>query len=217
MSSALSFSAIHRIIFLVDNDERSTKQRNKSLTAKPKPPQSHRFKPHLVHSRWCEVSVLYKEVKPAPPLDYFHSLELALVYKGEVDDEDVRAIFAHGKPLEFWGCPRLIVSKIVEAFCKRQKEPAYLDVTITALQGFGALMPSEAWWQVYRTHQPCYACTTIQTVQRRSIPPLRGLRNHGRTVNVTVEKFHIAAENFGKRLTVELHHVLVDEEEGKKK
>ncbi|KAH7718038.1 hypothetical protein AAVH_14549 [Aphelenchoides avenae] len=216
MSSALSFSAIRRIIFLVENDDRPTKQRNKSRTAKPKPPRSHRFKPPLVHSRWCAVYVLCKDIEPAPPLDYFSSLELALVYKGEVDDEDVRAIFAHRKPLEFWGCPRLIVSKIVEAFSKRQEEPAYLDVTITALEGFGAMRPSEAWSQVYRTHLPCHACTTVQNVQQWSIPHPKELRIVG-TVGIAVETFHIASVDFAKQLTVELHYELTDEEEGKKK
>ncbi|KAH7708697.1 hypothetical protein AAVH_24023, partial [Aphelenchoides avenae] len=52
--------------------------------------------------------------KPAPPLAYLNSFELALVLKGEVDDADACFIFAHGKPMEFWGCPRLLVSKIVE-------------------------------------------------------------------------------------------------------
>ncbi|KAH7708711.1 hypothetical protein AAVH_24039 [Aphelenchoides avenae] len=83
-----------------------------------------------VNSKWKAIYHLYKRNKPAPPLTYLSSFELPLVLKVEVDDEDVSAIFAHGKPLEFWGCPRLFVSKIAEAFSALRTEPAYFDVTI---------------------------------------------------------------------------------------
>ncbi|KAH7707827.1 hypothetical protein AAVH_24941 [Aphelenchoides avenae] len=146
---------------------------------------------------------------------YLDSLELALVIKGKVDDEDVRDIFAHGRPLNFSRCPRLLVSKIVEAFVKLQKEPAYLDVTVTAAYGFVLTRPSEAWCQVYITHLPCHTCTTVETVEKRSIPGLR-LR-HLRsgepeepvgTEDVVVERFHVSSESFGKQLIVELHYEL---------
>ncbi|KAH7712498.1 hypothetical protein AAVH_20153 [Aphelenchoides avenae] len=109
-------------------------------------------------------------IKPAPPLDYLNSFEMALVLKHEVDDEDVDAVFAHVRPLEFWGCPRLLASKVVEAFVTLQSEPAYLDVTITALPFLGVMRSSEAWPLVYTTHLPCSACTTVETVEGRAIP-----------------------------------------------
>lgn len=114
MSSDLSFSAIRRIIFLVENDDRPADRTKKGRTAKPTWPLSIRFTLQQVSNKWWTVYELYRGIKPAPPLDYLHSLELALVHKGKVDDEDVRAIFAHPKPLEFWGCPRQLVSKIVD-------------------------------------------------------------------------------------------------------
>ncbi|KAH7707464.1 hypothetical protein AAVH_25285 [Aphelenchoides avenae] len=144
---------------------------------------------------------------------YLDSLELALDLKGKVDDEDVRAIFAHGRPLNFSRCPRLLVSKIVEVFTKLQKEPAYLDVTVTAASGFVLTRPSEAWCQVYITHLPCHMCTTIETVEKRGIPGLRlrHLRSEEEPVgteDVVVERFHVSSESFGKQLIVELHYEL---------
>ncbi|KAH7704729.1 hypothetical protein AAVH_28076 [Aphelenchoides avenae] len=67
-----------------------------------------------VDDAWKSIFKLYMSSEPAHPLDYLDSLELALTLKGEVDDEDVRAIFAQGKPLEFWSCPPMLVSKIVQ-------------------------------------------------------------------------------------------------------
>ncbi|KAH7696611.1 hypothetical protein AAVH_36317, partial [Aphelenchoides avenae] len=167
----------------------------------------------LVNSKWNAVYKLYRNIEPAPPLHYLDSLELALVLKDEVDDADVRAIFACGRPLEFWGCPRLLVSNIVEAFNALQDEPTYLDVTITALFELGSKRPSEAWAEVYRIHLPCYACTSVESVEERSIPRLRypGWEhpNPG-TVDFAVEKFHVSSKTFRKRLTVELHYPLVE-------
>ncbi|KAH7712496.1 hypothetical protein AAVH_20151 [Aphelenchoides avenae] len=151
MASTLSLSAIHRIIFLVEYDDSSTRKRKKAI---------------VVHK-------LYSDIKPAPPLAYLNSFELALVLKGEVADADACFIFAHGKPMEFWGCPRLLVSKIVEAFTALHDEPTYLNVTITALHDFGTMCPSEAWSQIYSTHLPCNACTTVETAEGRSIRHLR--------------------------------------------
>ncbi|KAH7694096.1 hypothetical protein AAVH_38863, partial [Aphelenchoides avenae] len=206
MASTLSQSAINRLIFLVENDDRLTDKRKKT---------KERREPWLrfVNDEWKAVYQLYRNMKPAPPPDYLDSLGLALVIKGEADDEDVRAIFAHGKPLGFWGCPRLLVPKIVEAFSELQQEPECLDVTITALPGFGVMKPSETWPQVYTTYLPCYACTAVEAVERRSIPrwrdPKRGwLADPVGTVDFVVEKFHISSKSFGKHLTVELHYRL---------
>ncbi|KAH7716715.1 hypothetical protein AAVH_15897 [Aphelenchoides avenae] len=98
MASTLSHSAIHRIISL-------------SLGG-PKWYPSYTLTD--VHSKWKAIHDLYTDVRPAPPLDYLDSLELALVLKGQVDDGDIRYIFAHGKPLKFWGWPPQLVPKIVE-------------------------------------------------------------------------------------------------------
>ncbi|KAH7715164.1 hypothetical protein AAVH_17438 [Aphelenchoides avenae] len=119
--------------------------------------------------------------------------QLTLALKGEADDEDVRAIFAHGKPLHFWSCPRLLVSKIVEAFKELHEEPACVDVTITACAGHGANSPSKAWAEVYTTLFPCHACTTLETVEAPRNP------------HRAVEKFHVSSEHFRKQLIVELH------------
>lgn len=107
MASTLSPSAIHHLICILL--ER----------------QSHRPRWYptrvlrSVNSKWKAVYELYMNLNPAPPLDYLDSLELALILKGEADDVDVRAIFSHGKPLEFLDCPRLLVSKIVEVRRRR--------------------------------------------------------------------------------------------------
>ncbi|KAH7712682.1 hypothetical protein AAVH_19987 [Aphelenchoides avenae] len=207
-------------MFLVENDDRPTGKRKK-IKAQREPWLK------FVNGEWEAVYELYRNMKPAPPPDYLDSLELALVIKGKADDEDARAIFAHGKPLEFWGCPRLLVSKIVEAFSELQEEPECVDVTITALSrfgaarpsdatalaGFGAARPLEAWPQVYTTYLPCYACTTVEAVERRSIPrwrdPKRGwLADPVGTVDCVVEKFHISSKSIDKHLTVELYYQL---------
>ncbi|KAH7708699.1 hypothetical protein AAVH_24026 [Aphelenchoides avenae] len=135
-------------------------------------PPPRRYVPELerMNFKWAVVYDLYRNIAPAPPLGYLDSLELTLVIKGAVDDADVRAIYSHGRPMEFWGCPRLFVSKIVEAFIALHEEPTYLDVTITVLHGYGAMRPSEAWPQVYKTYLPCYGCNTVKTVEERSIP-----------------------------------------------
>lgn len=111
MASTLSASAIYRITFLVENDDRRTCE-NAGLRTIPGYCYEHDLQ--RVNSKWKTIYKLYAYVKPAPPRDYIDSVELALVLKGQVDDADVRTIFAHHKPLEFWGCPRLLVSKIVE-------------------------------------------------------------------------------------------------------
>ncbi|KAH7720600.1 hypothetical protein AAVH_11931 [Aphelenchoides avenae] len=161
-----------------------------------------------VNDKWRAIYKLYRE--PAPLIGYLDSLELALVLKGAVDDADVQAMFAHRKPLEFWGCPRLLVPKIIEAFRALQKEPTYLNVTITALSFLGVTRPSEAWPRVYRTHLPCYACTTVQTVDEGSNlnQKYEEFENPFDTVDFVVEKFHVSAKNFRKRLTLELHYQL---------
>lgn len=110
MTSSLSPSAIHRIIFLVENDDRPISKMKKTFPTR----WIAEFVLEAVNSKWKAIYHLYKRNKPAPPLTYLSSFELPLVLKVEVDDEDVSAIFAHGKPLEFWGCPRLFVSKIAE-------------------------------------------------------------------------------------------------------
>ncbi|KAH7720598.1 hypothetical protein AAVH_11929 [Aphelenchoides avenae] len=132
---------------------------------------------------------------------YLDSLELAFALKGQVDEEDVRAIFTHGKPLKFHRCPPLFVSKIVEAFTELKKEPTHLDVTIThGLGGLRGRRPSEAWPQVYTTHLPCHACSN-------------GSGNPFRTMYFAVEKFHVSSKSFVKQLTVELHYQLEEAEE----
>ncbi|KAH7707959.1 hypothetical protein AAVH_24797 [Aphelenchoides avenae] len=166
MTSNLSPSAIQRIIFLAVHDDRPTCTRR----ALPGRYTAHLL--DLVSSKWNTICKLYRDIDPTPALDYLDSLELSLILKDEVDDADVSAIFACGRPLQFWGCPRLLVSKIVEAFSELQDEPTYLDVTITALFGLGAKRASEAWTQVYRSHLPCYSCTTVEAVEERSIPRL---------------------------------------------
>ncbi|KAH7720595.1 hypothetical protein AAVH_11926 [Aphelenchoides avenae] len=99
---------------------------------------------------------------------YLDSLELAFALNGRVEDEDVDAIFKYGKPLKFHRCPPQFVSKIVEAFTELKKEPTDLNVTIThGLGGLRGRRPSEAWLQVYTTHLPCYACSTVETVKIR--------------------------------------------------
>lgn len=109
MASTLSPAAIHHLICIL-------LERN----------SHHRWYPtrvlKSVNSKWNAVYKLYMNLDvPAPALSYLDSLELALVLKGEVDDEDVHAIFSHGKPLEFLGCPRFFVSKIVEVRKRRSK------------------------------------------------------------------------------------------------
>ncbi|KAH7705872.1 hypothetical protein AAVH_26918 [Aphelenchoides avenae] len=167
-----------------------------------------------VNSNWNAVYKLCMHIEPAPPLHYFDSLEPALVFKDEVDDADARAIFACGRPLQFYGCPRLLVSKIVEAFTALKKEPACLDMTIFALYFVGVLRPSEAWSQVYTKHLPCYACTTVETVKGKTIPrdtsrSMPGSIGWHEAVDFAVEKFHVFSQCFRKRLTVELHRRLV--------
>ncbi|KAH7712510.1 hypothetical protein AAVH_20165 [Aphelenchoides avenae] len=123
-----------------------------------------------VNIKWEAVYKLCMHIEPAPPRHYFDSLEMALVLKDEVGDADARTIFACGRPLQFYGCPRLLVSEIVEAFTALEKEPECLDVTIFALYFVGVLSPSEAWSQFYTTHLPCHACTTVETVKGKTIP-----------------------------------------------
>lgn len=150
---------------------------------------AHCYADHLPNSAWKAIYKLYFDIKPAPPLDYLFSLELALILKDEVDDEDVRAIFAYGKPLVFWACPGLLIPQIVgvsddtcgtdltnrlQAFSELHQEPSCVDVTITPLFGLGPITPSEAWPQVYTTLLPCHACTTVGTFEERSLPHLRG-------------------------------------------
>lgn len=173
---------MHRIFFLVKNDDRPSNEKKKTLWEFA---ADAGYTLQKVNSKWAAVYELYMETEPAPPLDYLHSFELTLVLKGDVDEEDVRAIFAHGKPLVFWGCPQLLVSKTVavvdrhlkhsyhnsrfQAFRELLEEPTYLDVAATTLHVHGAMTPSEAWSEVYTTHLPCHACTTVATVEQRSI------------------------------------------------
>ncbi|KAH7662454.1 hypothetical protein AAVH_22955 [Aphelenchoides avenae] len=171
MASTLSPSSVHLIISLVEDENRPTGP-NYSLPSRPLPARYPHVLQHVNH-KWRTIHELYRNIKPAPPLDYLGSPELTLVLKGQLDDADVHALFAHGKPLQFWGCPQLFVSKIVEAFNALQEEPTYLDVTISALSGLGATISSDAWPQIYTAHFPCHACTTVQTVKGRSIPRLQ--------------------------------------------
>ncbi|KAH7673135.1 hypothetical protein AAVH_42386, partial [Aphelenchoides avenae] len=180
MASMLSPSAVYRIIFFVQPTIEEKKKRT------PHPLQR-------VNDAWKAIHNLYMTIEHAQSIDCHDSLELALALKGEVDDEDVRAIFVDGKPLQFLSCPPLLVSKIVEAFEELQEEPACVDVTITACPGHGANSPSKAWAEVYTTLFPCHACTTLET--------LEAPRNPHRTV----EKFHVSSEHFRKQLIVELH------------
>lgn len=115
MASTLSHSAIHRIMFLVENYDLHISQKEMTDASSLLPPP-RRYVPELerMNFKWAVVYDLYRNIAPAPPLGYLDSLELTLVIKGAVDDADVRAIYSHGRPMEFWGCPRLFVSKIVE-------------------------------------------------------------------------------------------------------
>lgn len=63
-----------------------------------------------VDLRWSVIYRLCFVVEPAPPLDYLRSAEFTLTLK----DYDANAIFAHGKPLVFKECPRLLGAKLVE-------------------------------------------------------------------------------------------------------
>lgn len=98
MAFTLIPSAVHQIIFLLENDDLPT--------------ADDEYK-RAYDLRWRVIDQLYKDVTPAPPLDYLGSRELALFLKSDVDDEDIRAIFEQGKPLQFWDCPQLLVSKIL--------------------------------------------------------------------------------------------------------
>ncbi|KAH7697460.1 hypothetical protein AAVH_35456, partial [Aphelenchoides avenae] len=161
-----------------------------------------------VNSKWKTIYKLYMGIKPAPPLDSLDCLELALILKGQVADTDLGPIFVHRKPLGFWGCPPLLVSKIVEAFLGLHNDPIYLDVTITDITGLGTTRPSEVWPQAYTAYLPCYACSTVETVERdprRKYPESTGPVG---AMDVAVEKFHVSSSRFGKRLTVELHFEL---------
>lgn len=109
MASSLSPSAIRQIMFLVENDDRPTRNGKEQRT-----PRNSEYELMPVNSKWRKIYLLYMDIKPAPPLVYLDSFELGLFFKGEVDDADVRAIFARGKPLVFWGCPRLLVPNIVQ-------------------------------------------------------------------------------------------------------
>src|SRR5687768_11344706 len=108
MASTLSPSSIHQIIALVEKDDDDYSQPPLSL------PSRYPYMPEYVNRKWMAIYEFYISNKPSPPLDYLKSFEMALVIKGVVDEKDVRAIFAHGKPLVFWSCPRMLVSKIVE-------------------------------------------------------------------------------------------------------
>lgn len=124
MASTLSPSAIHRIIVCLDSDDcpvvAETERGAAHILAFP----TSRYVLTNVNSTWKAVYKLYRDVGPQPPIDYLNSLELALGLKGRVTDEDVRAIFAYGKPLEFWGCTFQLVSKIVEV---RRRLSGYLS------------------------------------------------------------------------------------------
>ncbi|KAH7701659.1 hypothetical protein AAVH_31205, partial [Aphelenchoides avenae] len=63
-----------------------------------------------VNRRWSVVHLLYFVIDPAPPMNYLRSAEFALT----LQDYDANAIFAHGKPLIFKECPRLLGAKLVE-------------------------------------------------------------------------------------------------------
>lgn len=102
MSATLSPSAVHRIICLV---------LDAPIVNQWYPP---RVLMTCVNNVWTTIYKLYMRLNPPLPVDSLGSFELGLVLKGEVDEEDVGAIFAQDKPLEFWGCPRWIVTKIVE-------------------------------------------------------------------------------------------------------
>ncbi|KAH7716019.1 hypothetical protein AAVH_16575 [Aphelenchoides avenae] len=184
MASTLSPSAIHRIISLV--------------LGGPKWYPSYEIT--SVHSKWKAIYDIYTDVRPVPPLDYLDSLEMTLILKDQVDDKDVHTIFMHGKPLKFWGCPRLLVSKIVEAFRELREELSCLDITIASLPLCREVRPSEAWPEVFTTHLPCYACSTVETVQ--DCP--------GKAVDFAIQKFHVSSERFRKRLALELHYELVE-------
>lgn len=113
MASTLSLSAIHRIILVVNDDR--PRYNLKNMLLRPE------YELQQVNKEWGAVHMLYTLMKPAPPRNYLDSLEMSLILKGVVNDEDVRAIFEHGKPLAFWGCPRLLVTKMVEVSRRRLK------------------------------------------------------------------------------------------------
>ncbi|KAH7710792.1 hypothetical protein AAVH_21923 [Aphelenchoides avenae] len=193
MAFTLIPSAVHQIIFLLENDDLPT--------------ADDEYK-RAYDLRWRVIDQLYKDVTPAPPLDYLGSRELALFLKGDVDDEDIRAIFEQGKPLQFWDCPQLLVSKILATFNKQQKELVYLDITITALPGFNASRPSESWPKAYSQHLPAMRVPRSRPSSVEAFPT--GGSDAGK-VHVLVEKFHISSASYGQRLTVELHYQLVEE------
>ncbi|KAH7709801.1 hypothetical protein AAVH_22928 [Aphelenchoides avenae] len=160
MSSTLSPSAVYQIIFYaLPTGKKKKYSKSNRLALQTR-----------MNKMWKAVHKLYLNSEPAQPVGYLDSLELALALEGQVNDADVQAIFAHGKPLEFYGCPRQLVSKIVEAFSALQTEPAYLDVTINDTYGYGPTRPSEALSQVYKTHLPCYACTQLRLSSYGAIP-----------------------------------------------
>lgn len=114
MASRLSPSAVYRIMFFIipDNEKDDYIKRDPKLLY-------YADVLERVNDTWRAIYKLYMSSEPAQPLDYLNSLELALALKDDVDDEDVRAIFAQGKPLHFWSCPRLLVSKIVQVSSRR--------------------------------------------------------------------------------------------------
>lgn len=120
MTSTLSYSAIRQIIDLVVYGPVDWKADKNAFA--PHQRMLPLYMRKYVNNAWRAVFELYVDLEPArPPLAYLNSLELPLVLKGQADDEDVRALFAHAMPLEFWGCPRLLVSKIVEVRRRRFK------------------------------------------------------------------------------------------------
>ncbi|KAH7680387.1 hypothetical protein AAVH_41238, partial [Aphelenchoides avenae] len=107
MSSELGPYAIHRIIYFLENNNRRSRQVKKRVPTKQ----------HLreVNEKWNYVYTNYFLDNRPPPMDYLHSLELALFLKGDLDIEAMRSVFGHGNPLMFKrDRPRPLVPAIVE-------------------------------------------------------------------------------------------------------
>ncbi|KAH7717660.1 hypothetical protein AAVH_14941 [Aphelenchoides avenae] len=109
MSSKLSPYAVHQIIYFLENDDRRCRTVKKTSAA---PTMQYVRK---VDKTWKRIYTHYFLHNPPPPMDYLRSLELMLFVKKDLDSEDMRAAFRHGKPMVFDAdIPRLLVPKIIE-------------------------------------------------------------------------------------------------------
>lgn len=109
MTSSLSPAAIHRILCFMESGDRG-----KNAGRTPVAPRGRYL--WRVSPKWARIYRLFFE-QPAPPLGYLQSLGLALSLKDALDDEDLRAIFEHTKPLEvqqYYWQQQPIVPAVVE-------------------------------------------------------------------------------------------------------